>query len=253
MIRLKNILVATDFGEASDAALAYGRELARSYTATLHVLHVADNVMTRFAGEGSMAFLPDLQVEIEKSAQERLNQLLDDEDRQMLHARPVVVTSLPDDDWGGDTNKDGPSVGSTHQWRGIRFHGSSDASVLDHVLVRHGGNFGWPAVILVDADVALRDATIERCGETALSLQNNSRPTVLRCTFRDNGHYAVDGATIDAVPGFLHNEASGNGLGDYIRCWGFGSGTAATAGTGYSVSTWSQPAPSPRARSASAK
>ena len=29
MIRLKNILVATDFSEASGAALAYGRDLAR--------------------------------------------------------------------------------------------------------------------------------------------------------------------------------------------------------------------------------
>lgn len=94
MIRLKNILVATDFGDASDAALAYGRDLARGYEATLHVMHVADNVMTRFAGEGSLAFLPDLQAEVEKSAKERLEGLLDDEDRRLLHARPVVVTSL---------------------------------------------------------------------------------------------------------------------------------------------------------------
>ena len=45
MIALKNILVATDFGEASDAALAYGRELARTFGATLHVLNVADDVV----------------------------------------------------------------------------------------------------------------------------------------------------------------------------------------------------------------
>ena len=31
MILLKNILVATDFGEASDAALTYGRDLARTF------------------------------------------------------------------------------------------------------------------------------------------------------------------------------------------------------------------------------
>ena len=45
MIALKKILVATDFGEAADAALAYGRELARTFGATLHVLHVADNML----------------------------------------------------------------------------------------------------------------------------------------------------------------------------------------------------------------
>ena len=40
MITLKNILVATDFSEPSDAALTYGRELAGRFDATLHVLHV---------------------------------------------------------------------------------------------------------------------------------------------------------------------------------------------------------------------
>jgi Universal stress protein family. len=40
MIALKKILVATDFSEPSDAALAYGRELARSFGATLTALYV---------------------------------------------------------------------------------------------------------------------------------------------------------------------------------------------------------------------
>ena len=31
MIAIKNILVATDFSEPSDTALAYGRELARTF------------------------------------------------------------------------------------------------------------------------------------------------------------------------------------------------------------------------------
>jgi len=47
MIALKKILVATDFSELSDAALAYGRELARSFGAQLVVLHVAENTVTR--------------------------------------------------------------------------------------------------------------------------------------------------------------------------------------------------------------
>jgi nucleotide-binding universal stress UspA family protein len=40
MIALKNILVATDFSEPSDAALAYGRELARRLGALVVVLLV---------------------------------------------------------------------------------------------------------------------------------------------------------------------------------------------------------------------
>ena len=43
MIALTHILVATDFGEAADAALVYGRALATGSGASLDVLHVVDN------------------------------------------------------------------------------------------------------------------------------------------------------------------------------------------------------------------
>ena len=94
MILLKNILVATDFGEASDAALNYGRDLARTYGATLHVLHVAENVYARYADDGAMAFLPQMQSEIENAARKRMAGLVTDEDRTMLHAKEVVLTAL---------------------------------------------------------------------------------------------------------------------------------------------------------------
>jgi nucleotide-binding universal stress UspA family protein len=41
------ILVATDFSAPSEAALAYGRRLAESTGARLHVLHVVDNMFMR--------------------------------------------------------------------------------------------------------------------------------------------------------------------------------------------------------------
>lgn len=76
MIALKNILVATDFGEASDAALAYGRELARTFKATLHVLHVADDVYVRLGGDAYVAVLPELQRDIEQAAHTSLENLI---------------------------------------------------------------------------------------------------------------------------------------------------------------------------------
>ena len=94
MILLKNILVATDFGDASDAALAYGRDLARSYFARMHVLHVADDVMIRFASEFSMAALPDIQARLEEAARDRMQAAVTEEDRNVLRAKPVVVTSI---------------------------------------------------------------------------------------------------------------------------------------------------------------
>lgn len=93
MIALKNILVATDFGEASDAALAYGRELARSFGATLHVLHVADDVYVRLGGDAYVAVLPELQKDIEAAAHKSLDQLLVDNDPNPLPVKKVVITS----------------------------------------------------------------------------------------------------------------------------------------------------------------
>ena len=72
MIALKKILVATDFSEPSDAALAYGRELARTFGASLTVLHVVDNILTRaYGADGVVLADPELQREIEASAQRR--------------------------------------------------------------------------------------------------------------------------------------------------------------------------------------
>jgi universal stress protein A len=46
MIRLTSVLVAFDFGETSQKALAYGMNLTRAFGGRLHVLHVADVIAT---------------------------------------------------------------------------------------------------------------------------------------------------------------------------------------------------------------
>jgi nucleotide-binding universal stress UspA family protein len=93
MIALKNILVATDFGEPADAALAYGRELARTYGATLHVLHVVDDVYLRLGGDAYVSVLPELQRDAEIAARNRLDALLVDCDPQPMPIKKVIVTS----------------------------------------------------------------------------------------------------------------------------------------------------------------
>ncbi len=94
MIRLKHILVATDFSEPSSSALAYGRDLARTYGSTLHVLHVATNAFLLFGGDPATTFVPDQQAEIERGAREQLDELITDDDRTMLHAKSVVMTAV---------------------------------------------------------------------------------------------------------------------------------------------------------------
>jgi nucleotide-binding universal stress UspA family protein len=51
MILLSSVLVATDFGKASESALDYGRNLARAFGGNLHVLHVVRNVLEAAGAE----------------------------------------------------------------------------------------------------------------------------------------------------------------------------------------------------------
>jgi nucleotide-binding universal stress UspA family protein len=94
MAVLKRILVATDFGQAADVALNYARELARTFGASLDVLHVCENVLTRGVGsDGFVLDCADLQCDVEQAARKHLDSLLSAEDRTMLHAKTIVVTS----------------------------------------------------------------------------------------------------------------------------------------------------------------
>jgi nucleotide-binding universal stress UspA family protein len=94
MIVLKKILVATDFSVPSDAALEYGRELARTFAAQLIVAHVIDDVSAQaYGGPDALVFAPDLQREIEETARRRLDELVAAEDREELRAVTVVLRS----------------------------------------------------------------------------------------------------------------------------------------------------------------
>jgi len=93
MIVLKNILVATDFGEASNAALLYGRDLARTFGATLHVLHVAEDLTTRYSLDMYPTGLSEAQRDVEDDARRRLDSLVTTEDREQLGAQASVRTS----------------------------------------------------------------------------------------------------------------------------------------------------------------
>ena len=94
MIAIRNILVATDFGEAADSALSYGKELAGRFGATLHLLNVVENFyVTTFGAETFAAFVPDMQRELENAAHKRLDEALIDSDGSGPATKAVVMTS----------------------------------------------------------------------------------------------------------------------------------------------------------------
>ncbi len=85
MILLKQILVASGFGDASEVALAYARALARTFGSSLHLLHVMENLFLR-----PVPVDPHL---LNAAAMQRLAERLTDDDRAALHAHAVLETS----------------------------------------------------------------------------------------------------------------------------------------------------------------
>lgn len=132
--------------------------------------------------------------------------------------RPVVFTARTDDEFGGDTNGDGPSSGWVNYWAGIILTATAGDSVLEHTTVRYGGYGYYDGITVQGADVTLRGCLLEFNGQDGLGFCGLvSHPRVEWCRFENNGRHAVSDLTIEAVPGFLGNRASGNGMGNYLR------------------------------------
>ncbi len=83
MIALAQILVATDFSEPADVAVKYGRDLARAYDATLHVVHVIEDMLAFYGPEIGFA-LANVERNIEAAVQRDLEATLSRHDGDAL-------------------------------------------------------------------------------------------------------------------------------------------------------------------------
>ena len=97
MIGIKKVLVATDFGPASETAVNYGRELARTFQGTLELIHVVEHLdVLPQAGYEYVPLPAGVLEDIERAAAQETERLLTDEDRRELQARAfTVVDSTP--------------------------------------------------------------------------------------------------------------------------------------------------------------
>jgi nucleotide-binding universal stress UspA family protein len=93
MIALKNVLVATDFSEPSTTALEYGRALARTFNASLHVVHVVDNAFLQgMLADAAPANYADLLEELEAAGRRQLDATIGEDDRRELGAKTILLT-----------------------------------------------------------------------------------------------------------------------------------------------------------------
>lgn len=91
MIRLNHILVPTDFSATSDAALRYGVELARTFHARLHLLHVPEHPSEAAKAEYPIGLFETAQ----KVAAERLGHLLTDQETRELRPECALRSGTP--------------------------------------------------------------------------------------------------------------------------------------------------------------
>ena len=95
MITLRNVLVATDFGGASRAALEEGRALALAFGASLHVLHVVSEPLEEvWAGYASAAAFIDTLEHRQAQAQRRLEAIVPND--ELAAGRIVVAVAVGD-------------------------------------------------------------------------------------------------------------------------------------------------------------
>ena len=96
MLTLKTVLVPTDFSDASESALRYGKAMAEKFGASLHVVHVMEDLLAHaWAAEVYVSSMPQLRDEIEKESRQRLGALLTAGERTTLRAETALLAGNP--------------------------------------------------------------------------------------------------------------------------------------------------------------
>ena len=117
MIAMKQVLVPTDFSDASDAALRYGIALARAFHAKLHLLHIPEHPRAMAIEEYPIGLVSTLR----NVAHERLGQLLTEQEYRELVPERAMRIGLPCDEivrYAGENDIDLIVMG-THGRRGV--------------------------------------------------------------------------------------------------------------------------------------
>ncbi|KPJ50576.1 MAG: hypothetical protein AMJ41_01200, partial [candidate division Zixibacteria bacterium DG_27] len=97
----------------------------------------------------------------------------------------TIFTSFADDNYGGDTNADGPSSGSPGDWSSISIQESASASIRQaHI------RFALTGVNVDGGDLTLKSCLVSSCREHGIWVEAGS-PLIDSCTVADCRHFGI--------------------------------------------------------------
>lgn len=131
-------------------------------------------------------------------------------------ASPVVLTSIHDDMFGGDTLKNGSAVtAQPGDWWGLQLQ-TGDDSTFTHAFVRYAA--GPSAVQLSGSSATFTGCVVEHGTGNGVQFNNTANPParLVDCALQDNAGLPVVGIYWTELAASHGNTATGNGAGDHF-------------------------------------
>jgi len=149
--------------------------------------------------------------------------------------RPIVFTSVADDDYLGDTDGNGPSTGLPEDWEDLTIDAASNNSIIRHCIFRYGGE-DYETIKIQSDSLQFADVVVSHSGSDGINIEGASS-TLDRIAVQnsfDDGVVCSNGSPTITNSSLINN--GGDGFSAVTGCTALLSGNDISGNTTYGVS-----------------